>query len=222
MNEAMTEGRSRQQPAVGIAIPPGYYEIPMNCVEDLTDTYLPMVIEAIPPELRAGAPTVVETMRFLLGTLAANNALYCGIGVHRSALSEESIVSWLTVSSFAYGPTRNPRLALSDLIAAKAARGETGHLEIIELGQRPTLYFEYTVNYGRPDFVGYPGGSEQVAVFRIQATIPSPDGRSIAVIDFATADVPNGPQYRVMVLGMAASVKFPVPPVEFGSLSLAI
>lgn len=218
----MTDDRTQLPPAIGIDIPPGYYEIPLDRVDDLADTYLPMVIDAIPPGVRDSAPTVVATMQFLLGTLAANNALYCGIGVHRSARSEESIVSWLTVSSFAYGPARNPRLVISDLIAAKAARGETGHLEIIELDHRPALYFERTVGHGRPDLSGYPGDSAQVAVFQIQTTLPSPDGESIAVIDFATADVPNGPQYRAMILGMAASIEFPVPPVELGSLSLAL
>lgn len=218
----MADDRSQHQPTVGIDIPPGYLEIPLDRIDDLADTYLPMVIEAIPSEVRGSAPTVVQAMQFLLGALRANNALYCGIGVHRFASSEESIVSWLTVSSFAYGPERNPRLVISDLIAAKADRGETGHLEVIELGQRPILYFERTVDRGRPDFEGYPDNSAQTAVFQIQATLTSPDGRSLAVIDFATADARNGPQYRGMVLGMAVSVEFPAPPLELGSLSLAL
>lgn len=218
----MIDDSPQRPPAVEIDIPPGYYAIPLDRVDDLAGTYLPMVIEAVPPELRGSAPTVVATMQFLLGTLAANNALYCGIGVHRSARSAESIVSWLTVSSFAYGPPRNPRLVISDLVAAKAARGETGHLEIIELDHRPALYFERIVGHGKPEFAGYPGDLAQVAVFQIQTTLPSPDGESLAVIDFATADVPNGPQYRAMILGMAASIEFPVPPVELGGLSLAL
>ncbi|MEU1982320.1 hypothetical protein [Nocardia sp. NPDC019395] len=218
----MDDNEPPRAPTVGIDIPPGYYEIPLDQVADLGDRYLPMVIDAIPDGVRGSASAVVETMQFLIGTMISNNALYCGIGVHRSVQSDENVVSWLTVSSFAYGPARNPRLVIGDLVAAKAAHGETGHLEIIELGHRPALYFERTVSHGKPEISGYPGDAEEVAVFQVQTVVPSEDGECIAVVDFSTANAPHGPEYRAMILGMAASIEFPAPSIELGSLSIAL
>ena len=215
----MVSDTLQRPPAVGIDIPPGYYEIAPDRIADLNDKYLPMVAATLP---EASASTVTRTMQFLLGTMISNNALYCGIGVHRSVRSSESIVSWLTVSSFAYGPERNPRLVISDLVAAKADREEAGLLEIVDLGRCPALYFETTTRHEKPDIPNYPETSDDIAVFQIQATVPSPSSESIAAIDFSTANAPHGPEYRTMVLGMAQSVEFPTPPLELGSLSIAI
>ncbi|MFD4407407.1 hypothetical protein ACFWPH_32035 [Nocardia sp. NPDC058499] len=52
--------------------------------------------------------------------------------------------------------------------------------------------------------------------------MPSTDGASIAVVELSTADPETGPQYRGMVLDMAASVTFPQPPPDSRSSSLAL
>lgn len=218
----MSNDKLRPAPTIGIDIPPGYNEIPLGNLDALMKTAQPVIAESVPEHMRDDVPNVVGTLHFLLATLASNNTLYSGIGLHRATEPERVTVSWLTVSSFVYGEERNPRLVLSDLIAAKADRSARGNLGLVEAPTGPILYFEWTEKHAAPDIASYPGGGDSSDVFQIEVTVPSEDGTSIAVIEFSTADSEIGPQYRGMVLDMAASVTFPQPPPDAGSSSLAL
>ena len=220
----MPNDKLRPAPAVGIEIPPGYNEIPLGDLDGLMQTVGPVITESVPGDLRDDVPNVLGTLHFMLATLAANNALYSGIGVHRSAdtATERVAVSWLTVSSFDFGEERNPRLVLSELINAKAEAKARGTLVIVEAPTVPILYFEWTERHAAPAIASYPADDEAPEVFRIEATVPSPDGTAIAVVEFSTADVEAGPQYRRMVIDMAASVTFPQPLPDSRSSSLAL
>lgn len=218
----MPNDKLRPAPTIGIDIPPGYNEIPLGDLDALMRTAQPMIAESVPEHMRGDVPNVIGALHFMLAGLAANNTLYSGIGLHRSADSERVAVSWLTVSSFVYGEEQNPRLVLSDLIAAKAERSARGNLALVEAPTGPILYFEWTENHAAPAIASYPATGDSPAVFQIEVTVPSEDGTSIAVIEFSTADPATGPQYRGMVLDMAASVTFPQPPPDSGSSSLAL
>ncbi|MFI6313574.1 hypothetical protein ACIBEK_26025 [Nocardia fusca] len=219
----MPNDKLRPGPPVGIDIPPGYNEIPLGNLETLMQNARPAITESVPDRMRDDVPNVLGTLHFLLATLAANNALYSGIGLHRTTEASERVaVSWLTVSSFDYGEERNPRLVLSELINAKAEKKSRGELAIVEGPSVPILYFEWTEKHPAPTIAGYPATNDPPQVFQIEAIIPSADGTSIAVLELSTADREIGPQYRGMVLDMAGSVTFPQPPADTGSTSLAL
>jgi hypothetical protein len=219
----MPNHKLRPAPPIGIAIPPGYNEIPLGDLDTLIQTARPVITESVPDRMRDDVPNVLGTLHFLLATLAANNALYSGIGLHRTTeVSERVAVSWLTVSAFEYGEERNPRLVLSELIDAKAAKKSRGKLAIIEGPAVPILYFEWTEKHATPTIANYPLTSDLPEVFQIEATVPSADGTSIAVVELSTADPETGPRYRQMILDMAASVTFPQPPPDTDGSSLAL
>ncbi|MGW1740573.1 hypothetical protein ACWCPQ_17380 [Nocardia sp. NPDC001965] len=220
----MPNDKLRPAPAVGIEIPPGYNEIPLGDLDTLLPIVGPVITESVPDELRDDVPNVLGRLHFLLATLAANNALYTGIGLHRTADAEAErvAVSWLTVSSFDFGEERNPRLVLSELINAKADAKSRGTLVVVEAPIVPVLYFEWTEKHAAPAVSSYPAAGDGPEVFRIEATVPSEDGTAIAVVEFSTADADAGPQYRRMVLDMAMSVTFPQPLSDSRSSSLAL
>ncbi|WP_327147368.1 hypothetical protein [Nocardia sp. NBC_01329] len=219
----MPNDKLRPAPPVGIDIPPGYNEIPLGDLDTLMQTARPVITASVPDRMRDDVPDVLGTLHFLLATLAANNALYSGIGLHRTAeVSGRVAVSWLTVSSFEYGEERNPRLVLSELINVKAEKKSRGTLAIIEGPAVPILYFEWIEKHSVPVFASYPVTSDTPEVFQIEVTVPSADGTSIAVVELSAADPDIGPQYRGMILDMAASITFPQPPSDTGSSSLAL
>ncbi|MGI5216988.1 hypothetical protein [Nocardia sp. CA-290969] len=220
----MPNNKLRRAPTIGIEIPHGYNEIPLGDLDALMQTAGPMITESVPGHIRNDVPNVLGALHFMLATLAANNTLYSGIGLHRTAESEiERIaVSWLTVSSFDYGEERNPRLVLSELIHTKAATKSRGKLAVVETPTVPVLYFEWTAKHIAPAIASYPAADDAPEVFQIEATVPSRDGTAIAVVELSTADPGAGPQYRGMVLDMAASVTFPQPPPDSESSSLAL
>lgn len=220
----MVNDKLRPPPAIGIDIPPGYNEIPLGDLDTLMQTVRPIITESVPDQARGDVPNVLGTLHFMLATLAANNGLYSGIGVHRIADTETErvTVSWLTVSSFGYGEERNPRLVLSELINAKAEKKSQGKLAIVELPLVPVLYLEWIEKHAAPVIANYPATSDFPEVFQIEVTVPSADGASIAVVELSTADPETGPQHRGMVLDMAASVTFPQPLPDSRSSSLAL
>ncbi|MEU4433506.1 hypothetical protein ACH474_00565 [Nocardia rhamnosiphila] len=220
----MPNDKLRPAPPIGIEIPPGYNEIPLGDLDTLMRSARPVITESVPDRMRDDVPNVLGTLHFLLATLAANNALYSGIGLHRTAdeAPDRIVVSWLTVSSFDYGEERNPRLVLSELINTKAEQKSRGKLTIVEGPAVPILYFEWTEKHAAPAVASYPVTTDTPEVFQIEATVPSTDGTSIAVVELSTADPYVGPQYRGMVLDMAASITFPQPPPDTGSSSLAL
>ncbi|NKY61046.1 hypothetical protein [Nocardia flavorosea] len=219
----MPNDKLRSAPTIGIEIPHGYNEIPLGDLDALMQRVGPVITDSVPGQMRSDVPNVLGALHFMLATLAANNALYSGIGLHRTAESdiERIAVSWLTVSSFDYGEERNPRLVLSELIQTKAAANSQGKLAVVETPTVPILYFEWTRKHVAPDILSYPA-ADSTEVFQIEATVPSRDGTAIAVVEFSTADTEAGPQYRGMILDMAASVTFPEPPPDMGSSSLAL
>ncbi|MGW0178446.1 hypothetical protein [Nocardia sp. NPDC003345] len=220
----MPNDKLRPAPAIGIEIPPGYNEIPLGDLETLLQNAGPLITESVPGPMRDDVPNVLGTLHFMLATLAANNAVYSAIGIHRTgeAAFERVAVSWLTISSFDYGEDRNPRLVLSELINAKAEKKSRGKLAIIEGPAVPILYFEWSEKHAAPSIASYPATSDPPEVFQIEVTVPSTDGSSIAVVELSTADPGTGPQYRGMILNMAASVTFPQPPPDSGRTSLAL
>ncbi|MFI5718024.1 hypothetical protein [Nocardia sp. NPDC051750] len=220
----MPNDKLRPAPTIGIDIPPGYNEIPLDDLDTLMQTVGPVITDSVPGQMRDDVPNILGTLHFMLATLASNNALYSGIGLHRTAEPEAGrmAVSWLTVSSFDYGEERNPRLVLSELIKAKADTKAQGKLAMVESPTVPILYFEWTEKHAAPAIASYPAAGDTPEVFQIEATVPSRDGTAIAVVELSTADPGIGPQYRGMVLDMAASVTFPQPPSDSRSSSLAL
>ncbi|MEU1955239.1 hypothetical protein [Nocardia rhamnosiphila] len=220
----MPNDKLRPAPPVGIDIPHGYNEIPLDDLDTLMQTAGPVISASVPDGMRDAVPNVLGTLHFMLATLAVNNALYSGIGLHRTSAeeSERVAISWLTVSSFDYGEERNPRLVLSELIAAKAEKKSLGQLAMIEVPAVPILYFEWTEKHAAPTVAGYPATNGPPEVFQIEVIVPSADGTSIAVVELSTADPDIGPRYRGMILDMAASVTFPQPPSDSRSSSLAL
>jgi hypothetical protein len=184
-------------PGVWVALPDGYAPLPLEDVPAVIATTAGLI----------GPDPVLGTLEVLLTTLAARNAAYCGVGRHLSALGGGLVTSSLVIALMAVPGARNPRLVLKELLRGKRDAGEAGQVDLVDLANGPVLFFERVLL-----LPGLTDG-ELDQVWQLEAFVPSPDGDQLATIELSTPFVDDGPQFRAMVVGMAASVGFR-PPVE--------
>ncbi len=212
--DALNPGGMRDADAVWAEIPAGFVALPLADSAERLVAASKVVAEVAPTELRTRVSNLAAALGYLMAELAGRQVRYCGLGHHLSSLDGTPITSCLTLSVHRLPVQRNPRLALSDLLRAKADAGERGQADLLDLAGRPTLFFERTREL--PDPHPQDGAEDgAVTVFQLQAMTPSTDGGQLAVIDFATPFASYGPEFRRMVVLMAASLSFD-PPVGAG------
>jgi len=108
---------------------------------------------------------------------------------------------------------RNPRLVLRDLLIGKAQAHEAGQPDIIDLPNGPVAFFEHTLSLPNPAIPGQHvlAASTEVPVWQLEAFVPSATGNRLVTIETSTPFADHGPQYRAMVVAMAAGVAFQPP-----------
>jgi hypothetical protein len=155
---------------------------------------------------------------FLAG-LASCGTLYCGIGRHTSPSDGTIVTSSLVVSFREFEGTRNPRLVLNDLVQAKADAGERGKADLVDVLERPVLFFEHTRHLPSLRLYGQPEVAEDATspVYQLEAMVPSADGGKLAVVELSTPFEVHGPEFRAMVVALAASVSFEPPALSSDS-----
>ncbi|MEV6274993.1 hypothetical protein [Nocardia sp. NPDC051832] len=193
--------------AISLTIPPGYHEMPLTNIAEVLASAEPAVKSITPPALSDSIPSVLGTLEFLLGTLAAKNAVYCGIGQHQSP-EGDSITSWLIVTIQNYGEKVNPRLVVRNLAEMKLANGNSSSIEPFEINGRPMLISQAVAEYPAPAMPNLPSTGDTASAFQTEILIPSSDGQTLASIEFSTAALTQGAMYLDMLLAMAHSVDF--------------
>ncbi|MGY4100126.1 hypothetical protein ACW2Q0_11325 [Nocardia sp. R16R-3T] len=193
--------------SLAVTIPPGYYELPLSDVEEILSISATLITDSVGDSLKEIVPIVLGTLGFFLRSLAAKNAVYCGIGRHASE-EGEPITSWLTISVMDYGEKNNPRLVVQDLAQYKTSQDNAGELVSVDIHGRPILFTERVQRYPAPDLPTVNTDGDDVPVFQAEVLVPSGDGTSIAVVEFSTVSVAQGTRYRAMLLAIADSVEF--------------
>ncbi len=193
--------------SLAATIPPGYHELPLGNVEEILSISAPVITDSVGDSLKESVPSVLGTLGFFLRTLAAKNAVYCGIGRHASE-EGEPITSWLTISVMDYGERNNPRLVVQELAQYKMSQDNTDEVVPVDIHGRPMLFTERVQRYPAPDLPTGNTDGDDVPVFQAEAVVPSGDGTSIAVVEFSTISVAQGARYRAMLLAIADSVEF--------------
>ncbi len=199
-------------------IPTGYFALPIDDIENSMARAEEVLTELAPDELRSAVAPVVSTLTVLLGELAARDTVYCGVGRHLSAVDGSVITSSLVLTLQEAGEKRNPRLVLKDLAKLKVEAGERGQADLVDVAGRPMFFFERTRMLPTPRMPGTPEvpEGELSPVFQLEAVVPSDDGTELVAIDFSTPMEAHGPEFRGMVVQLAASVSFEPPPAETG------
>jgi hypothetical protein len=85
------------------------------------------------------------------------------------------------------------------------------------------MFFERTLMLPTPAMPGrhvLAEGTES-PVWQLEAFVPSPEGDKLATIEVSTPFAEHGPQYRTMVVTMAAGVAF-WPPVGHDPLAVLL
>jgi hypothetical protein len=115
---------------------------------------------------------------------------------------------------------RNPRLVLRDLLIGKARAHEAGQPDIIDLPNGPVAFFEHTLRLPNPAIPGQHvlAAGTEVPVWQLEAFILSPGGDRLVTIEASTSFADHGPQYRPMIIAMAAAVAFQ-PPADIDPLA---
>jgi hypothetical protein len=198
---------------VWVDIPPGFIALPLANLEDSMTRAEEALTDLAPTELRASVAPAVGLLTVLLSELTARDTRYCGLGHHLSAVDGSVITSSLTITVQKVDERRNPRLLLADLAKLNAEDGERGQADLIELVDRPVLFFEHTRALPAVPLPGVPQSST-ATVFQLEAMVPSDDGRKLVAIDFSTPFESHGPEFRAMVVQLAASVSFEPPADE--------
>jgi hypothetical protein len=216
---ALNEGTGNDGIPLWAAIPPGYFSLPLNDVtasmeraESVLDEFAD---DAQKPQIHA----MTGVLGVFLSDLASCGALYCGIGHHASPQDGTPVTSSLVISYQEYEGSRNPRLLLKDLVQAKAEANERGQVDLVDVLERPTLFFERIRRLHTPQLPGEPDVSESAtsAVYQLEAFVPSANGDKLAAIQLSTVFEAQGPEFRAMMVQLAASVSFEPPAAEMDS-----
>src|ERR1700748_2619881 len=101
---------------VWLAIPDGYAELPLTDVDAIARATGTLVADLGTPEQQQAAAYVLENLTFLLTALGDRQAVYCGLGRHRSVIDDSLITSSLVVTVLEFPGSRNPKLILRDLL----------------------------------------------------------------------------------------------------------
>ncbi|MFI2283956.1 hypothetical protein [Nocardia beijingensis] len=205
--------------AISIEIPPGYHELPLTDIATAVRAAEPVLLRSTTGSLRDSVPATLGTLEFLLGALAIRSAVYCGIGMHRSDAGQP-VTSWLTISCIDAGEPRNPRLVILDLVQAKLREEVPWRAEPVDIEGRPVLFTEGVRRYPAPNLPAAPDVGDDASAFQLEALIPSSDGKTVAVIEVATASLEAGPEFAPMLFMMAASLEFETTVSGAGSLDL--
>jgi hypothetical protein len=208
--------------SIWVEIPTGYFALPLDDIAETMARSEAVLAEFVSAELKPALGPVVGVLTVFLEQLVARGVLYCGIGHHLSAIDGSVVTSSLTVSVQRFGADkRNPRLVLKDLLRAKADAGEHGQADLVDVVGRRVLFFERTLDLPTPQLPGQPEvrAGSITPVFQLQAIVPAADGTAVVVIDFSTPMEAQGPQFREMLVLMAASVSFEPPAEDTPSIS---
>lgn len=172
-----------------------------------------LVETSAPAPARPAVAPLVDALTVFLNDLAVRNCVYCGIGRHASGTDGTKITSSLVVALQEYPEQVNPRILLKDLVLAKADAGDKGEVSLVDVVGRPMLFVEGERELPTPGFPGQrpvPAGAMS-KVFQLEALVPADDGARLVSIEFSTPFVGHGPEFRPMVIEMAASVSFTEP-----------
>lgn len=199
--------------AVWLAVPDGYASLPLRDIPATLDVTRQLVDDLGTTAQRAAGGVVLGSLATLLQGLAERNAVYCGVGRHLSALDGRLVTSSLVVTLLEFPHRRNPRLVLTGLLESKKDAGEIGQADLVELPNGPALFFERTRTLPTPPALGRDAmaASTESPVWQLEAFVPSAEGDKLAVIEVSTPFVGAGPQYRGMLVGLAAGVAFRPP-----------
>lgn len=197
---------------IWLDLPDSYLPLPLRDIDNVLDAAEAVLRELCPPERQDLLYGTLATFSTLLDELAARNAVYCGLGWHESPTDGTIVSSTLVVSIQHMGEERNPRLVLGDLVAAAAEAGDRAQADLVELPNGPALFFESVRALPRPTLPGQQGAPGTADVYQLQATVPSPKGEWIVVLEFSTPQVEYGTLYREMMILLANSVSLTAPP----------
>ncbi|HEX7661409.1 MAG TPA: hypothetical protein VF444_18195 [Pseudonocardiaceae bacterium] len=210
---AALTGSEEQSTPIWLQIPDGYIPLPLTDIQEHMAEALAMVSEVAPEDTRPAVAPLVGDLTYLLGELAARHGLYCGIGHHVSPEDGSQITSSLVVALQTFPEKTNPRVLLKDLVLKKEEEGERGQVDLVDIQGRPILFFERNRRLPTPQIPGQPSVPEGATseIYQLEALIPSDDGSKLASIEFSTPFVSHGPEFRAMVVIMAATVSFDPP-----------
>jgi hypothetical protein len=197
-----------------VHIPEGHFALPLDDVANSLASADAILTDIADAEQQPQIHALTEVLTMFLSDLATLGALYCGVGRHTSPADDSVVTSSLVVSYLEFEGTRNPRLVLKDLVEASAEANERGQADLVDIDDRPVLFFERTRQL--PD-----GADETSPVFQLEAFVPAEDGSKLASIELSTPFEAHGPEFRAMIVQMAASVSFE-PPVSAGETGTKI
>jgi hypothetical protein len=205
--------------SIAVDIPNGYIALPLDDIDDSIAQTESLFVRIGPGTASSAAPAVLQALRVMLTRLAQLNVVYCGLGKHLSS-DGGPISSTIIISLNEYGERRNPRLTLGEVLSGRRAAGETfKNAELVEISGRPLLLLDRIRTLPAPELLKQDSFDSEQAVYQLEAVAPSPDGSTIAVIEFSTASIEYGDEFLPMIAAMAASIEFTTTPWRSGAAS---
>ena len=204
---------------VWLSIPDGYTPLPLDNIPATLTATEQLVNELGTVGQREASRFVLGSLTVMLETLAERSAVYCGVGRHLSAINGQPITSSLVVTLLEFPGRRNPRLVLRGLLQAKKDANESGQPDLVDLPNGPAAFVERIRMLPTPPIPGQDvlAPDTESPVWQLEAFVPSPEGDTLATIAVSTPFADDGPQYRSMVVGIAAGVGFR-PPAQVDAL----
>jgi hypothetical protein len=206
-------GQDEERTAIWVQLPDGYVPLPLDDIAANMARARELVEASAPAPTRPAVAPLVDALAVFLDDLAVRDCLYRGIGRHVSGTDGTTITSSLVVALQEFPERVNPRILLKDLVLAKADAGDKGEVSLVDVVGRPMLFVEGERELPTPGFPGQPPVPEGATskIFQLEALVPADDGARLVSIEFSTPFVGYGPEFRRMVVEMAASVSFTEP-----------
>ncbi|NUP38522.1 MAG: hypothetical protein HOY76_16250 [Streptomyces sp.] len=203
------------------AEPAGFTALPLDALLPAPDSAAVDDLRAAAAPLLDSAPDDLARQQFIahiakgqqmLAALRDVGMVHCAVGLHRDDVEGTDTGGHRLLSSFLTISWCGSKVAPRGVTAARAVTSAEGHdhVEFLELPCGPAALSERLM---RPS--GSPGLEPQ-PLLQVQAHLPHPDCRRLAVLTLSTTAVARRGEYRVILRQIAETVRFERP-VEIGA-----
>ncbi|WP_134654521.1 hypothetical protein [Streptomyces sp. H23] len=191
---------------------PGFTALPLQTLLAEPDTPDADRLHATAAPLLASAPNEMSRQQFIaflaagqrmLGALREHGTVHCSIGLHRddTGCSAEPLLSLFTIT------WQDTATAPRAVTAARAVTGPGGHSRV-EYLEQPCGPVTLSETIRRPPM---DGPLPQFPLLQIQAHLPHPDCKRLAVLTISTTAVARREEYRAVLSRITETVRFEDP-----------
>ncbi|SCK33022.1 hypothetical protein [Streptomyces sp. WMMB 322] len=215
MSTAQETYEDRPAPAFWYDIPHGYLQLEIRPERERLDEMAREIL-ALPEDVRDRADQVFRLYAIVMWEMQKQRVQGCAIGMHPDDRGSAA-VSVLTVSSVEMQGV-NPKAVLATLMTSGAGENSDKGIRPVELPSGPGFLTESVQRSMVPGAAGEGGeGPADAPVWRGMVAIPDTRNSAVIAVQLVTPALELADDYRNVLLGVAATVRFTDPALADGA-----